>query len=429
MAGPEANHPVETYPFLFDDHHREIARRAEALARDRIGPEEDAHGRRLSDRLAGREGADAPGADPETARAADDDATRALALARRLADADLLGLTVPEAHGGVPVGRPDDLDLRAVCIARAHLGWASGLADLVLAMQGLGSYPITAFGTPAQKEEWLPPVARGERLAAFAITEPEAGSDVSTLATTARPDGDGYVLDGTKTFISNAGIAGQYVVFATLEPGNRKAGCAFVVRPEDPGFELAARLPVLGDHPLGTIRLNACRVPASRRLGEEGAGLKIALSTLGVFRTSVGAAACGMARRALDESAARASARIQFGRPIGEHQQIQAYLADSATELTAADLLVYRAAWERDVRGGRPTVPVAMAKMYATEAAQRIIDRAVQIHGGSGVLLGAPVERLYREIRALRIYEGTTEIQKLVIADAALAAALEKGAR
>ncbi|RMG21122.1 MAG: acyl-CoA dehydrogenase [Deltaproteobacteria bacterium] len=390
--------PTESLPFFFEPVHSEVALRLHRAARSIVAVEEARQ--------------------PEREEAFDPSQlwARSRALARALAEEGVLGLALPEAYGGVAVGRPDDLDLRALCLTRELLAWADGLADTVFAMQGLGSYPITRFGSEAQRAEWLPPIARGECLAAFAITEAEAGSDVGAMRSQARRDGSGYVLDGEKTFISNAGVAGSYVVFAALEPGEKRSITAFLVRPEDPGFEFVGALPALGDHPLGTIRFSELRLGSERRLGEEGEGLKIALSTLDVFRSTVGAAAVGFARRALDESVHRARMRRQFGRPIGEQQLIQGYLAESAVEVDAARLLVLRAAWIRDTTGARISREAAMAKLFATEIAQRVIDRAVQIHGGSGVLRGAVVEQLYREIRALRIYEGTTEIQKLVIA-------------
>ena len=339
------------------------------------------------------------------------------AVARRLASAGLLRACVPASVGGLAARDPDAIDVRAVCLIREALGWGSGLLDTVFAMQGLGSYPIVLAGTAAQREEFLPAVLRGESLAAFAITEPEAGTDVSALATVARRDGDGWVLDGEKTFISNAGVAGHYVVFANADPARGRRGITgFLVRPSDPGFVFKGSIPMMADHPIGTIAFEGCRVGDDRRLGAVGDGFRIALSTLDAFRSTVGAAALGMARRALDESLDRVTKRRQFGKAIAEFQTVQGYLADMATELDAARLLVYRAAWMKDQGAPRVTLEAAMAKMFATEAAQRVIDRAVQLHGGMGVVRGVAVERLYREVRALRIYEGTTEIQRLVIA-------------
>lgn len=338
-------------------------------------------------------------------------------IARDLAREGILDACVPATHGGLPARGRTGIDVRAVCLAREALGWADGLADTVLAMQGLGSYPIALAGTDAQKDRWLPPVRAGEHLAAFAITEHEAGSDVAAMTTLARRDGDHFILDGRKTFISNAGVAGHYVVFANADPTRgRKGISAFIVSPDDPGFVFEESLPVMADHPLGTIRFDAMRIPAERLLGHVGDGFRIAMSTLDVFRSTVGAAALGMARRALDEALARTASRRQFGKALAEFQTVQGYLADMATELDAARLLVYRAAYAKDRGAPRVSLEASMGKMFATEAAQRIIDRALQLHGGAGVLRGCAVERLYREVRALRIYEGTTEIQRLVIA-------------
>jgi acyl-CoA dehydrogenase len=340
------------------------------------------------------------------------------ALAKLFAAKGLLRACVPASEGGLAKG----VDVRAVCLVRESLGWAGGLADTVFAMQGLGSYPIVLAGTEAQRREYLPAVLAGTSLAAFAITEEEAGSDVSSMATRARRDGDGWVLDGAKTFISNAGIAGHYVVFANADPSQGRRGItAFIVRPSDAGFVFAGDIPMMAEHPIGTIRFEGCRLPGDRLLGAVGDGFKIAMGTLDVFRSTVGAAALGMARRALDEALDRTASRRQFGKALAEFQSTQGYLAEMATELDAARLLVYRAAWAKDGGAPRVSLEAAMGKMYATEAAQRIIDRALQLHGGTGVVRGNAVERLYREVRALRIYEGTTEIQRLVIATQLLA--------
>ena len=339
------------------------------------------------------------------------------AVAKQLAAAGLLRACVPASVGGLAARDPDAIDVRAVCLVREALGWGSGLLDTTFAMQGLGSYPIVLAGTAAQREEFLPAVLRGDSLAAFAITEPEAGTDVSALSTVARRDGGGWVLDGEKTFISNAGVAGHYVVFANADPSQGRRGItAFLVRPGDPGFVFKGAIPMMADHPIGTIGFEACRLGDERRLGAVGDGFRIAMSTLDAFRSTVGAAALGMARRALDESLDRVTKRRQFGKAIAEFQTVQGYLADMATELDAARLLVFRAAWAKDRGAPRVTLEASMGKMFATEAAQRVIDRAVQLHGGTGVVRGVAVERLYREVRALRIYEGTTEIQRLVIA-------------
>jgi acyl-CoA dehydrogenase len=308
-------------------------------------------------------------------------------------------------------------DFRACCLIREALGWASPLADAVFALQALGSMPVLLAGSGAVRDRWLPAVARGEAMAAFAMTESEAGSDVVGLTTRATRDGDRYVLNGNKTFISNAGIADFYTVFATTDPprGSKGISC-FLVPASTPGFRFVRPLEISTPHPLGEIAFENCRVPAESRLGEEGGGLRLGLATLDRLRPTVGAAACGMAQRALDEALSHAAARRQFGRPLAEFELIQEKLARMATDLTAARLLVYRAAWERDHGKERTTLEAAMAKAFATEAAQRIVDDAVQILGGRGVLADHPVDRLYRAVRALRIYEGTTEIQHLIIA-------------
>lgn len=343
--------------------------------------------------------------------------------ARVLADAGLLAYCVPEEIGGAPVGRPDRLDTRALTLIREALAQADGLLDTAFAMQGLGTYAITLAGTAAQKARYLPGTMRGERLGAFCLTEPEAGSDVASMTCHARRDGDRYVINGEKAWISNAGVAGQYVLFATVDPAlGRKGITAFVVEPDDVGLRVEP-LQVIAPHPIGRLFFDDCAIPVERRLGAEGEGFALAMQTLEVFRTTVGGAALGMARRALDESLDRALTRRQFGRPIFEQQQIAAYLAEGATELDAARLLVFRAAWLRDGQAGRVGTEVAMGKLFSTEAAQRIVDRAVQIHGGLGVTRGSVVERLYREVRALRIYEGTSEIQRVVIAAGLRAAA------
>lgn len=345
------------------------------------------------------------------------------AAARVLADAGLLAYCVPEADGGAAVGRRERLDTRALTLIREALGQADGVLDTAFAMQGLGTYAITLAGSEAQRQRYLPGTMRGERLGAFCLTEPEAGSDVASMRCHARREGDRYVINGEKVWISNAGVAGQYVVFATVDPAlGRKGITAFVVEPDDIGLSVEP-LQVIAPHPIGRLRFDDCAIPVDRRLGSEGEGFSLAMQTLDVFRTTVGGAALGMARRALDEGLDRALSRRQFGRPIFDQQQIAAYLAESATELDAARLLVFRAAWLRDTRAGRVSTEVAMGKLFATEAAQRIVDRAVQIHGGLGVTRGSVPERLYREVRALRIYEGTSEIQRVVIAAGLRAAA------
>jgi acyl-CoA dehydrogenase len=314
------------------------------------------------------------------------------------------------------------LDVRSLCLIRETLARTSALADFAFALQGLGSGPISIFGTDEQRRAWLPRVASGEIIPAFALSEAEAGSDVGAMRTTARRDGDGYVIDGEKTWISNAGLADLYVVFCRLPEAGERGFAAFLVEEGNPGMKMTERLDLIAPHPLGTLRFKSCRVPASALIGEAGRGLRVALGTLDVFRSTVGAAALGMARRALDEAVRHAKKRHISGRPLAEFQMTQARLADMAVAVDASALLVYRAAWTRDSGAPRVTREAAMAKLFATEAAQRVIDDAVQLLGGRGVLADEPVERLYREIRALRIYEGTSEIQKLVIADQLLSA-------
>lgn len=336
------------------------------------------------------------------------------ALVRALGDAGWLRAVVPAAYGG----SFERLDVRAICSAREILAWHDSLADFAFAMQGLGSSSISLFGTDQLKAKYLPPVRLGRHIAAFALSEREAGSDVSALATTAKADGPGFVrLDGLKTWISNGGIADHYVVFArTGEGPGAKGLSAFVVDADAPGLSIAGRIEVIAPHPLATLRFDGCRVPVANRLGAPGEGFKIAMATLDIFRSTVGAAALGFARRALDEAADHAATRRLFGAPLGDLQLTQAALADSAIEVDAAALLVYRAAWAKDSGAARITREASIAKAFATEMAQRVIDRAVQIFGGNGVRVGVKVEALYREIRALRIYEGATEVQKIIIA-------------
>ncbi len=310
-----------------------------------------------------------------------------------------------------------DQDFRACCLIREALAAASPLADAVFALQALGSTPVALAGSRELRERWLPAMTSGQAMAAFAMSEPEAGSDVAAMTTTARRHGDDYVLNGTKTLISNAGIADFYTVFASTDPskGSRGISC-FVVAADQPGLRFVRPLVLSAPHPLGEIAFEDCRVPASCRLGQDGEGFKLGMATLDRLRATVAAAACGMAGRALREATGHAIARKQFGKPLADFQLIQEKLARMAIDLTAARLLVYRAAMERDRGAERVTMEAAMAKAFATEAAQRIIDDAVQILGGQGVLAEHPVDRLYRAVRALRIYEGTTEIQHLIIA-------------
>jgi acyl-CoA dehydrogenase len=310
----------------------------------------------------------------------------------------------------------DRIDTRAICLLRETLARHNGLADFAFAMQGLGSGAISLQGTPAQKERWLPRVARGEAIAAFALSEPDAGSDVASMQCAARVEGDHAILDGEKTWISNGGIADFYVVFCrTGEAPGARGISAFIVEAGTPGFEIAERIEVIAPHPLARLKFTNCCVPLSNRVGAGGEGFKVAMRTLDVFRTSVAAAALGFARRALDEALHRATTRKMFNGTLADFQLTQAKLAQMATTIDSAALLVYRAAWLRD-QGRTVTREAAMAKMAATEGAQQVIDAAVQMFGGLGVKSGEPVEQLYREIRSLRIYEGATEVQQLIIA-------------
>jgi acyl-CoA dehydrogenase len=318
----------------------------------------------------------------------------------------------------------EKIDVRTLALIRETLARHSGLADFAFAMQGLGAGPISLFGSAAQRRQWLPKTRSGAAIAAFALSEPASGSDVANISTTARRNGDGYVLDGEKTWISNGGIADLYVVFArTGEAPGAKGLSAFIVRGDNPGLSIAERIEVIAPHPLARLAFKDCQVGADDLIGVAGDGFKIAMATLDVFRTSVGAAALGFARRALAETLKRSASRELFGAPLSELQMVQGHIADMALEIDAAALLVYRAAWVKDMGAARVTREAAMAKLYATEAAQRVIDTAVQIHGGDGVRTGHPVEALYREIRALRIYEGASDVQKIVIARSLLSSA------
>lgn len=318
--------------------------------------------------------------------------------------------------GKVHDGAEDSIDTRAICLIREALAYHSGLADFCFALQGLGSGAISLFGSDAQKQKYLPGVVKGESIAALAISEVNAGSDVAALSCEARREGGGYVLNGEKTWISNGGIAAFYVVLArTGEAPGARGISALIVEPTTKGFDIAERVEVIAPHPLARLRFTDCRVPASQLIGEAGHGFKIAMATLDVFRTSVAAAALGFARRALDEALRRATSRQMFGQALSDFQLTQAKLATMATDIDAAALLTFRAAWLRDLEKN-VTVEAAMAKMTATETAQRVIDAAVQIFGGLGVVSGEPVEQLYREIRPLRIYEGATEVQELIVA-------------
>ncbi|MEA2554236.1 MAG: acyl-CoA dehydrogenase [Fimbriimonadaceae bacterium] len=371
------------WPF-FEDRHRELAEAIEAWCGKKLRPH----------------------------RSTDID-SECCTLVRELASAGILRYAAPEA---------EKLDVRSLCIIRETLARYSGLADFSFAMQGLGSGPISLFGSDELKREFLPAVRAGKMIAAFALSEPEAGSDVAALAMTAELDGDEYVLNGRKTWVSNGGIADFYVVFARTGEGEGAKGLsAFVVDAATEGLRVAERIQVMAPHPLAKLAFKDCRVPASRMLGEPGQGFKVAMSTLDVFRPTVGAAALGFGRRALDEALKRTTSRTLFGAPLSDMQMTQARLAEMATDIDASALLVYRAAWAKDHGAPRITREASMAKLYATEAAQKVIDSAVQLFGGQGVVVGSPVEELYREIRALRIYEGASEVQLQIIAKQVLA--------
>lgn len=371
------------WPF-FDDRHRDLAHKLESWATQHIshhhGPDVDAECR---------------------------------ALVKTLGGAGWLR----HAVGGVAYGgAAETIDTRVICLIRETLARHSGLADFAFAMQGLGSGAITLAGTAEQRNAWLPRVASGDAICAFALSEPQAGSDVAAMACEARADGDTYVINGQKTWISNGGIADVYVVFARTgeAPGSRGIS-AFIVDANTPGLEIAERIEVIAPHPLARLRFTNCRVPASARIGAAGEGFKVAMRTLDVFRTSVAAAALGFARCALDEGLRRATGRQMFGHTLADFQLTQAKLAQMATTIDSAALLTYRAAWQRD-QNRNVTREAAMAKLVATEGAQQVIDSALQLWGGLGVTSGQTVERLYREIRSLRIYEGATEVQQLIIA-------------
>jgi alkylation response protein AidB-like acyl-CoA dehydrogenase len=347
----------------------------------------------------------------------DDAAARGQAreILKRLGEAGWIRHAVPEAYGGSPHAP----DLRACCLIRETLAAASPLADSVFALQCLGSMPLTLAAGDALRRRALPEIVAGRWMAAFAMTEPEAGSDVAAMTTRARRDGGEWVLDGRKHLITNAGLADVYIVFAVTDPGagaGRRGLSCFLVEAGRPGLEFVRPQVLSEPHPLGEIAFAGCRVPAGNLVGGEGDGFKVGMGTLDRLRATVAAAACGMAERALAEALAHARERRQFGRPLAEHQLVQQKLARMATELAAARLLTYRAAHAADGGAERVTLESAMAKSYATEAAQRVVDDAVQVLGGRGVLRDHPVDRLYRSVRALRIYEGTTEIQQLVIA-------------
>jgi acyl-CoA dehydrogenase len=336
------------------------------------------------------------------------------ARVKTLGEAGFLSAVVPQAYGGAYPA----LDVRTIALGREILSYHCGLADSSFAMQGLGSGPISLYGSDEIKARYLPRVREGRSIAGLALSEPNAGSDVAALSVTARADGNAHFrIDGRKTWISNGGIADFYVVFArTGEAPGAKGLSAFVVDADAPGLKVAGRIEVIAPQPLATLDFDSVQVPVANRLGAPGEGFKVAMSNLDIFRSTVGAAAVGFARRALHESVERAKSRKLYGAPLGDLQLSQAAIAESATEVDAAALLVYRAAWTKDNGAARITRQASMAKFFATEAAQRVVDRAVQLHGGLGVTKGVKVEELYREIRALRIYEGATEVQKIVIA-------------
>ncbi|HEY0003968.1 MAG TPA: acyl-CoA dehydrogenase family protein [Pyrinomonadaceae bacterium] len=389
------DHFIEETPF-FNTELRALAARVRRFVTSRIEP------------LAGED---------------EDEDTRFRALFALLADEGLLRYAVASSTA-------TPFSLRALCLVREALAYSSSLADLAFVMQGLGTFAISLAAPEHLREFWLTRAATGKAIAAFALTEPEAGSDVAAIKTTARRereaegDGEFYLINGRKRFISNAGLADFYTVFART--GTRSDGraemSAFIVGARMQGFRVRERLSMIAPHPIGELEFENCRVPAEDMLGREGDGFRLALRTLDTFRASVGAAACGMARRALDEAIAYAKTRQQFGKPIAQHQLVQEKLAEMATDLDAARLLVYRAAYLKDAGVDQTTREASQAKLFATEAASRIIDQALQIHGGGGLLRGSVIERLYREIRALRIYEGTSEIQKLIIASQLLKA-------
>lgn len=372
------------WPF-FDDVHRKLATDLATWAARHMAPHAEAE------------------SDPDGA---------CRTIVRQLGEGDWLRYCVPSSHGGAFT----KLDVRALCLVRETLGQVEPLADFAFAMQGLGAGPIALFGSDFLKDRYLPGVRDGEKIAAFALTESEAGSDITAMRTTARRDGQGWRLDGEKTFISNAGIAHHYVVFARIADAEGKSYGAFVVDADNPGLAVTDRIATLSPHPLGTVALNDCKVFDDAVVGPPGKGLRVALGTLDVFRSTVAAAALGFARRAFAEAVQFAAKREVFGKKLAEHQLTRAKVAEMALSIDASALLVYRAAWTRDCAADRVTREAAMAKLHATEHAQQVIDAAVQLLGGRGVVAGSVVERLYREIRALRIYEGTSEIQKLVIA-------------
>ncbi|MBI3819818.1 MAG: acyl-CoA dehydrogenase family protein [Planctomycetes bacterium] len=375
--------------FFFDDVHFALADSIATIARERCAP--------IRDRF-------------ESGAQSEDAAARA--FVKELGAAGILELCIPEDFGGrFPV-----LDLRAICAARESLSYESGFADNCFILQGLGANPLALAEKELLCKQWLPRVAKGSAISAFAVTEPEAGSDLANARVSAVRDGPFFVINGVKTFISNAGVADFYTLLARTGAETGHRGLSMIFVPADVAGVRVERLRVIAPHPIGKVIFENARVPVDYLLSTEGGGLQLALANLDIFRASVGAAACGLARRALDESINYTKTRVQFGKPLSEQQLTRAAIAEMATDLEAARLLVYRAAAQHDRGSSKLTRAVSMAKLFATEAAQRIVDRAVQLHGGLGVTAGSHVERLYREVRALRIYEGTSEIQKLVIA-------------
>lgn len=370
-----------TWPF-FEDHHRALAADLDVWA---------------SDALSGVDHSDT------------DTACRALVAA--LGDGGWLHHAAVDPDGTTP------LDVRSLCLIRETLARHDGLADFAFAMQGLGTGAISLFGGDAQKREWLPRIRAGRALSGFALTEPHSGSDVANASMTATRDGDSYILNGEKTWISNGGIADVYTLFARTGDGPGARGLSGFIVPADlPGFEVTERLEVIAPHPLATLRLTDVRIPASARIGDSGAGFKIAMSVLDVFRSTVAAAALGFARRALDETLTRVTTRHVKGAPLFDLQMVQGHIADMALDVDASALLIYRAAWAKDAGAPRVTREAAMAKLFSTDQAQQVIDKAVQLHGGDGVRKGQKVEELYRDIRALRIYEGASDVQRVIIA-------------
>ena len=387
-ATPGTRFATEDYPFLFEDHHRAVAEHAASIAPKLEGIDEEGE----TDPLAAGKKA-----------------------IRILGEAGLLAFCVPPEYGGA--GKVQGtLDVRALCLVREEVAIVSGLADGMVALQALGSYPVALSGSDAQKREFLPDVGQGKRIAAFAMTETQAGSDAANISLSAKRAGDGWKLSGEKVFISNAGIADGYSVFARTGDGPKGLSAFYVDTGKLSSGKITARTtPLVAPHPIGTVRFEDAAIPAANLLGAEGEGLKIALSTLDVCRPTVGAAANGFARRALGDAITHTKTRVQFGKPLADEPGVQAILAECATDLDAARLLVFRAAWAKDKGQARITREAAEAKLFATEAAQRIVDQALQLHGGLGVTRGVAVERLYREVRSLRIYEGASEIQRVVI--------------